>query len=103
MFYCERLEQWIKDRKSPVFYDQADRFYGVSAPKSLLGKYELWKGYGLSFCPGCGNKFLLELSELRCEILEKEYGLDDPAFDEEQKKRVPKEFLTDEWWKKREL
>ena len=35
------------------------------------------------------------------EILEKEYGITEPFF--EDKDRVPPEFWTDEWWKKRGL
>jgi hypothetical protein len=35
------------------------------------------------------------------DILEKEYELDNPAWDLEQKEKIPAEFKTDEWWKKR--
>jgi hypothetical protein len=35
------------------------------------------------------------------DVLEKEYGLS--PFISEQIKRIPQEFFTDEWWKKRGL
>jgi hypothetical protein len=49
----------------------------------------------------CGKKLPLSLRDEWFEILEKEYGLENPY--EEDRKKVPKEFWTDEWWKNRGL
>lgn len=100
---CANMQKQLDDPLGLLFYDLEDRCYTVSVPKTLLKKNEVWKGYGLQFCLFCGTKLPEPLFEQRAEILEKEYGLDDPYWDEEQKKRIPPEFLTDEWWKKRGL
>ena len=52
------------------------------------------------YCLWCGAKLPSELGDEYFSILEKEYNLDDP-YDEEQEKQVPEEFKSDEWWKKR--
>ena len=53
------------------------------------------------YCPWCGSKLPKELSDEWFDILENEYGILDPHHTE--RKKVPIEFKTDEWWKKREL
>jgi len=53
------------------------------------------------WCPWCGTKLRKELSDQWYDILEKEYGICDPIVDD--RKKVPAEFWTDEWWKKRGL
>jgi len=100
---CVMMHDQINNPMGLIFYDLEDRCYTVSVPKTLLKKNEVWKGYGLQFCLFCGTKLPEPLFEQWAEILEKEYGLDNPYSDEEQKKRIPREFLTDEWWKKRGL
>lgn len=52
------------------------------------------------FCPNCATEFPASLRSLWFDILEKEYDLEYP---DENKKKIPKEFLTDEWWQKRGL
>jgi hypothetical protein len=68
----------------------------------FLKKNEIWVGYVIDFCPFCGTKVPKSLTKKRSEILEREFGIDDP-YDTKQKKRIPQEFETDEWWKKRGL
>ncbi len=58
-------------------------------------------GTDIRFCPYCGKKMPKELSDEWYDILEKEYGIKDPIHCD--KKQVPQEFWTDEWWKKRGL
>lgn len=55
----------------------------------------------INYCPWCGIKFPGCLNDKWWEILEKEYGIEDPRDSESNK--VPPEFWTDEWWKKRGL
>jgi hypothetical protein len=52
-------------------------------------------------CPWCGTKLPTELADEWYDTLEKEYGIEDPIVDDRDK--VPQEFWTDEWWKKRGL
>jgi len=86
--------------------DNDDELYNVKySPKareyylkSLQGPY----CRTIEFCPWCGSELPKSLGDEWFDILENEYGLDMPAIPE-QKKRIPAEFLTDEWWKKRGL
>lgn len=80
---------------SPCFYNPKFREYYLQATVGLGGRR-------IDFCPYCGTKLPEALSDMWFDILEKEYGLDDPSWPE-QKERVPAEFNTDEWWKKRGL
>lgn len=62
--------------------------------------------YQLKYCPWCGKKLPKDLEEEFEEVLAKEYNItaknwNAPEWDDE--KDLPKEFLTDEWWKKRRL
>lgn len=101
-FCCERMKLAVEDIDCPLDYIPKVRYYRMSAPKSLLKKNEVWVGYRVDFCPYCGTKLPADLANERLEILEQEYGIDNPN-DPKQKKRIPKEFMTDEWWKKRGL
>ncbi len=84
-----------------VMYDQAIRLfsiYVIDTPGAISP---------ISFCPYCGNSLPKELSEERMKIIRKELG---ESFcwknDEEYSEfefRLPEEFKTDEWWKKRGL
>lgn len=101
-FYCcETLQTWIKDQKCPVYYCAKRRDYGISTPEALVKKYEMYDCYRLNFCPACGIKVPENLIDAWYDVLQQECGLDDPVFNPEQNKRIPTEFLTDEWWKKR--
>lgn len=99
-FCCERLQAWIKCKDCPLRYYPEFRAYSMTVPQYLLRKNEIWVGFPVSFCPACGTKFPPDLSEERMKILKNEYGIKDTYF---QKKLIPKEFKTDEWWKKRGL
>ena len=57
------------------------------------------KFYVMDFCPFCGAKLPERLDEKLTEILKNEYGLESWK----DYKKAPKEFKTDEWWKKRGL
>lgn len=55
----------------------------------------------IHWCPWCGAKLPKELWDEWYDILEKEYTIIDPNHTERSK--VPLEFLSDKWWKKRGL
>lgn len=102
-FCCSDMETSAQNNKdSALTYTPYLRSYVISAPSSLLKKNEIWVGLKVKHCPFCGTKLPSSLAQKRLEILEEEYGIDDPYYPE-QKKRIPQEFLTDEWWKKRGL
>jgi hypothetical protein len=95
----DALEQ-LED--SPLTYSADTRSYTMSAPQALVKKNVVWLGYRVTFCPFCGTKLPNDLVEERMDTLEAEYGIDD-IYDDKQKKLIPQEFMTDEWWKKRGL
>lgn len=55
----------------------------------------------IDYCPYCGTKLPAGLSDLWFDILEEEYEIQ--AWKHNQKEKIPAEFFTDEWWKKRGL
>src|ERR1700761_6396642 len=94
IYCCGALNYQIEDKYCPIKYNERWREYSVrdfsSTSLSLM-----------MFCPNCGTKLPFSVRDEWFDILEQEYGLEDPMKDD--KKKIPKEFLTDEWWKKREL
>jgi hypothetical protein len=91
---CNSMDCELLSSTSILLYNAKYREYAVKIPNSST--YAM-----IDFCPFCGEKLPVSLRDEWFDILEQEYGLESPC--EEDKKRVPKEFLTDEWWKKRGL
>jgi hypothetical protein len=94
LYCCEALNYQKEDKYCPIEYSKKWREYSIrdfsSTSRSLM-----------MFCPNCGTRLPSSLRDEWFDILEQEYGLEDPMDDD--KKKIPKEFLTDEWWKKRKL
>lgn len=91
---CETLNSFINDCRVGFKYHPAERMFTFPAPNR--GRQ------GVSHCPWCGAKLPESLFDIRVDMLEQEYGIDAP-YDSDQKDKIPAEFLTDEWWKKRGL
>ena len=64
-----------------------------------LGEYTGGDFDAMLYCPFCGAKLPERLDDKLTEILQGEYGLSSWK----DYKKAPKEFHTDEWWKKRGL
>ena len=99
---CQTMRNWIanKDKDCPFSYNPKVRYYHMTVPNKFLKKNEIWFSYPFIFCPACGTKLPSGLVEQWMEILKNEHGIEDTYF---QRKSIPKEFKTDEWWKKRGL
>ncbi len=86
--------------------DNDDELYNVNySPKAREYYLKSLKGpycRTIEFCPWCGSELPKSLSDEWFDILEKEYGLDMPKTTNQMDK-IPAEFKTDEWWKKRGL
>ncbi len=95
-YCCDIMEGHRTENSSLLEYNHAMRSSSFILYHDTHGTHQ--KFY---FCPWCGNKLPENLNEKWDEILEKEYGITEPFF--EDKDRVPPEFWTDEWWKKRGL
>ena len=90
---CLTMDAGLSQDGAILYYDKQYREYGVD-----LG---IRGGMLIDYCMFCGKKLPLSVRDEWFEILEKEYGLERPGTGDS--KKVPKEFLTDEWWKKRGL
>ena len=91
---CLTMDAELARGGTVLHYSSKYREYGVKIPKSTGCML-------MDYCMFCGTKLPESLRVPWFDILEQEYNLESPC--EEDKKRVPKEFLTDEWWKKRGL
>jgi len=91
---CLTMDRGLESDANIFHYSSKYREYGVLIPKST-------GCISMDYCMFCGKKLPKSVRHEWYDILEQEYGLESP--DEEDKKKVPKEFLTDEWWKKRNL
>jgi hypothetical protein len=100
-YCCNVMQARLQDLDCPLQYMASIRYYTMSVPQSHAVKNIVWPDYDVSFCPYCGAKLPNDLVDERVDILEQEYGITDPYI--KQKKLIPAEFKTDEWWKKRGL
>ncbi len=95
-YCCEALNEILTENRAHINYFPKYREYYIDRKCDPTGAYDI------SHCPWCGTKLPESLRDQWFDILEKEYGLDDP-WSLGQEKLVPKEFTTDEWWKQRGL
>ncbi|HEX4068763.1 MAG TPA: hypothetical protein VHX42_01570 [Candidatus Babeliales bacterium] len=91
---CLTMDAGLSMAGTILYYDKQYREYGIKETR-------LTRGMLIDYCMFCGKKLPLSVRDEWFEILEKEYGLERPGTGD--RKKVPKEFLTDEWWKKRGL
>ena len=96
-YCCEVMDDYIKNGNddSIICYDASTRLYTLKLIDTSHGTHQIIK-----YCPWCGKKLPRELDEEWGEILEKEYGIEEPGWNGD---KIPEEFKTDEWWKKRGL
>ncbi|MCP4393148.1 MAG: hypothetical protein GY804_02610 [Alphaproteobacteria bacterium] len=91
---CKNMTRNIKDGEIHLNYFPDDREYSIEYRKEFGASEHL-----IYFCPWCGVKLPESLAEKRETLLDEMFedydGDDDP--------RIPEEFKTDEWWKKRGL
>ena len=92
---CQMMTRGVNDQRIFINYVPRLRVYAINVTTSRVTLQLMFH------CPWCGYKLPKNLRKEYRYILEKEYNLD--CFDEEQKKRIPEEFKSDEWWKKRGL
>jgi hypothetical protein len=93
-YCCKKMKAYTTEKNSLVDYDSYTRRYSffVDSPN---GTHEF-----MEYCPWCGTQLPAVLADTWCDILKKDFNIDD-LFREWD--RVPTEFKTDEWWKKRGL
>ena len=96
---CEIMEAKIrkthKDDRGCIDYEPQTRLYSFR----LLDK--MCHSQIIYHCPWCGAKLPKELTNEWEEIIAKEFGITEFYWEHEDK--LPPEFKTEEWWKKRGL
>ena len=93
---CKNMEWYLEENEVDIYYEAEFRCYYIGMKNGTSAVQTI------HYCPWCGSKFPANFNDLWFEILEKEYGIECP-YDEEEEHKVPAEFKTDEWWKKRGL
>ncbi|MGC2310117.1 MAG: hypothetical protein WA432_00655 [Candidatus Babeliaceae bacterium] len=93
---CDMMTECTHDSRVPLNYQPQFRRYIVS----LTGPNADFRQ--ILFCPWCDTKLPESLEDTYYEILDKEYGLTQ-GLDIQNDRRIPQEFKSDEWWKKRGL
>ncbi len=92
---CEKMKFHLDEQDIYLDYNPVFREYFIDLRRSLHAIQCIW------FCPWCGKSLPSDIRREWFDIMEKEYGLEDPRG--EQEHLVPEEFKSDEWWKKLDL
>ncbi len=79
------------------------RKYLLMVPDHLLKQYEIHVNFRIQFCPMCGTKLPADLIDEWMAIIEQRFHMSGGFLSNREQKKIPKEFKTDEWWKKRGL
>ena len=89
---CDTMYNIIENCKVIEFVDYTREYDLVTSDKTVKA---------LNFCPFCGQKLDKRLNTEYYDILYNEYGIEYPEANEADK--VPEEFKSDKWWRKRDL
>ncbi len=87
---CEEMTFHIHEMEKIMRYFPKFRSYGIKVDESVT--------QGIIYCPWCGTKLPRDLTSELAHIVFEELKLDDF-----RDPRLPEEFKTDEWWRKRGL
>jgi hypothetical protein len=95
-YCCDDMEDSVEGKH--ISYTSEVREYLIRLPSDNLFRVD---SVTFKYCPWCATALPKSLEQEWGEILENEYGIKEPIWDDADK--VPEEFKTDEWWKKRGL
>jgi hypothetical protein len=88
-----KIKKMATDVKGVIDYHEITREYSFPL---LDTTHQL-----IQFCPWCGTKLPKDLNDEWEEIVAKEFGVTQLYY--RYMDKIPPEFKTDEWWKKRGL
>jgi len=91
---CNEMNSFTENPRDPIKYHLVFRTYYIDYNASNI--------ITMKHCPWCGTKLPKELTDEFFDILEEEYQIE-TDMGEYKDIELPKEFQTDEWWKKRGL
>ena len=93
---CPIMQDAFDDQRVYIGYVPKYREYFINMRNEPI------IAYLITYCPWCSKKLPKSLRKKWFNTLKSEHNLDDP-WGKEQEKLIPKEFNSDEWWKKRGL
>ncbi len=95
-FCCNDIEKTLNENSIGIAYNMVFREYYFKRKKNEVITL-IW------YCPWCGHKLPDSLRATFFDIIENEYGIETNIFEVLKHPNLPKEFKSDEWWKKRGL
>lgn len=93
---CKDMTIFLDNPEDPISYNPIFREYYIPLPLQH-------RIITFCFCPWCGIELPTILRSDFFDTLEKEFGIETNIAECKEDKRIPSEFKTDEWWKKRGL
>jgi hypothetical protein len=95
---CEDMEFFLGENKVAIGYLPELRFYYIKLKHSTADQ-------GIFYCPWCSKKLADNLFDEYDIELAKALNVDGDDLTKTtfNKNNIPKEFRTDEWWRKRNL
>ena len=107
-YCCESMQWRLEEQKAGIFYNPVFREYYIRLRSYRDGKSAIF------YCPWCGYEFKPSLIDEYYKLLKSEYNINYEAYNDryyeiiktekslckEVEREVPKEFKSDEWWKK---
>ena len=93
-FCCDSMESGINDKDWVIEYNRVTKSYLLSCRDYITLE--------MKYCLFCGTKLPKDLNDELHDILVEELGIKSPDYGNNDP-RIPPEFKTDEWWKKRGL
>ncbi len=94
------MSDLLSENRVSIGYSKRFNSYYIDIKNSLQASQDIY------YCPWCGSKLPEDITDLYYLEISKALNIDIEELDllnEEVQKKLPKEFKTDEWWRKRGL
>lgn len=100
---CEGLYLMSREPESPLQYEPEKRRFRIWSPAPAFRK----EGqpiivYDIFFCPKCGQELPDDLSKVWADTIREEFEVYN-IIDPKQLEKLPKKYLTEEWWREKGL
>jgi hypothetical protein len=91
---CDQMDSLLNRGQTAIAYNEILREYSIlDQHLASTARQEM------IFCPWCGKRLPASLRDEWFEVMEREFGIDDPN----SSPPGPQEMHTDAWWRKRRL
>lgn len=103
-YCCIAMEGALVEQNYPIQYESYTRSYyleyGPLFKDKNTGEIVFAAVDTLRYCPWCGFRFPKDLIHEWTEVVKNKFNITD-TLDKKQLKKIPEEYMTEEWWKKR--